>query len=42
MYNYTVVLVAISTSTRELRETEKNPEEMQGLSLLRLKDLLFL
>ena len=46
MYNYTIVSVAVSTFTSELREIEekkkkkKHPEEKQGLSPVRLKDVI--
>lgn len=47
MYNYTIVSVAVSNFTRELREIEekkkkKHPEEKQGLSPVRLKDVIVL
>lgn len=44
MYNYTIVSVVVSTFTSELRKTrkknKKHPEEKQGLSPVRLKDVI--
>ena len=43
MYNYTIVSVLVSTFTSELRKTrkkKKHSEEKQGLSPVRLKDVI--